>query len=46
VTGLNGCKKCCISSEGDGTGDDVLLNGSGGDGNGRGECAEGEGTGN
>jgi hypothetical protein len=39
-----GCKKCCIFSAVDGTGGDMLWNGSEGDGNITGKCAEDEGT--
>jgi hypothetical protein len=38
-------KKCCISNEMDGAGDDTLCNGSEEDENVRSECEEDEGTG-
>jgi hypothetical protein len=37
-------EKCCISNAVDGTCDDMLWDGSEGDGNVRGECEEDEGT--
>jgi hypothetical protein len=41
---VTGFKKCCISSAVDGTGDDMLWNGSEEDGNVRNEYEEDEGT--
>ena len=41
---MKGFKKFCISNPVDGTDDDILWNGSGEDGNIRGECEEDEGT--
>ena len=42
---VKGLQKCCTSSVVDGTDDDMLWNGSEGDGNVRSECEEDEGTG-
>ena len=41
---MKSCKKCCIASVVDGTRDDMLWNGSEGDGNVRAESEEEEGT--
>jgi len=41
---VKGFRKCCMSSAVDGTDDDMLWNGSGGDVHVRGECEEDEET--
>jgi hypothetical protein len=43
-TTVKGFKECCMSGAVDGTDDDMLWNGSEGDGNVRGECEEDEGA--